>query len=200
MPLVPFVPTRLAVPVPTAVAAATASVIVALAGFAYTSGTPPVVLRVTELTLAGGAAYLLDDPASPVTTPTPRPVWRRRAPQMISGGAVLVVAWLVVVVLLSAQGSDLSTRRVAGELAGLTCLAVAASAVCIRRGDREPGNAVATGVLLLGLAVVMGEAFTGVSVFVPFGEPAAVQQVSWLAAALAGCVVAAIASREPGKR
>lgn len=200
MPVGTLAARGLTVPLPAMVAAGTAVVMVALAGMAFASGSPPLVLRVAELTLAGGAAYLLDDPAAPVTTPTPRGVWRRRAPHLLCGGATLAVGWLVVAVLLRVQGSELSTRRVAGEVVGLTCLAVAASAVCLRRGDREPGNAVATGVLLLGLTAVMVEAFTGLSIFVPFGSPAVVQQVAWLTAALAGCVVAAVASKEPGTR
>jgi hypothetical protein len=173
---------------------------VACVGLAFGSGTPPVVLRLAELTLAGGAAYLLDDAAAAVTSTTPSQVWRRRAPALLGGGVALMLAWLATLALLRAQGSGLPTGRAASELVGLTCLAVAASAVCVRRGDREPGNAVAQGVLALGLAATMVEWLTGMRLFVPPDDPAGLQQASWLVAALAGCVVAAAASREPPRR
>jgi hypothetical protein len=191
---------RVTTPLPALAVAGALPVLVAWAGFAFSSGTPPFVPRLAELTLAAAAAYLLDDAAAPLTSTTPRRVWRRRAPNLLTGGAALVLAWLAVLVLLEAHGSGLPAGRATTELVGLSCGTVAAAAVCVRRGEREPGNLVATGVVLLGLAAMLVEWVTGRSVFVPPDDPARAQLVWWLLAALAGCLVAAVASREPGTR
>lgn len=174
---------------------------VAAAGFVFSSGhTPVLVLRLAELTLAGGAAYLVDDPAAPVTGSTPQTLWRRRAPTFLSGAAVLAASWVAIVVLLRLQDAGPSTLRLVPELAGLLGLAVAAAAVRFSRGDAEPGNTVATAVSVLGLAAMWGEWITRRSIFVPPDGPAVPQLLSWLAAALAGCAVAVTSSREPRSR
>ena len=49
------------------------------------AGVSPFVTRIAELGLAGGAAYLLDDAAAPLTEVTPPGVWRRRAPGLLVG-------------------------------------------------------------------------------------------------------------------
>ena len=49
------------------------------------AGVSGLVVRISELLLAGGAAYLLDDAAVVLTTVTPVGVWRRRLPRLLSG-------------------------------------------------------------------------------------------------------------------
>ena len=44
-------------------------------------GVSPLVVRIAEFLLAGGAAYLLDDAAVVLTTVTPTGLWRRRLPR-----------------------------------------------------------------------------------------------------------------------
>ena len=46
------------------------------------AGVSGLVVRISELLLAGGAAYLLDDAAVVLTTVTPVGVWRRRLPRL----------------------------------------------------------------------------------------------------------------------
>jgi hypothetical protein len=191
---------RRIVPLPTVAAAVTAAVMVAAAGFVFSLGeTPVLVIRLAELTLAGGAAYLVDDPAAPVTGSSPQSLWRRRAPGFLGGGAVLAASWLAIVVLLRLQDFG-PTLRLVPELGGLLGLAVAVAAVRFSRGDAEPGNGVATAVLVLGLAVMWSEWITGRRIFVPPEGPASPQLLLWLTALLAACVVAVTASREPRSR
>ncbi len=158
---------------------------------------PALVIRLAELTLAAGAAYLLDDPAAPVTASSPRPLWRRRLPSLVAGAATAAAACAAIMLLLRTGYAGPSAWRPGAEVVALVCLAVAASSVRARRGDAEPGSAVATAVVLLGLAAGWAESLAGVAIYIPAEGPPAPQLWAWLAAALAGCLVLAASSREP---
>ena len=86
-------------------AAAAAVVLVALASVAQPNGVSRIVVLISELLLAGGAAYLLDDSAIALTTVTPVRLWRRRLPRLLSGVALISVAWALVLAVLRWQDS-----------------------------------------------------------------------------------------------
>jgi hypothetical protein len=184
-------------PWPIGLSGGAAGVLVLLVAVA-TDEVPSIVVRVAELVLAGGAAYLLDDAAAAVTVAVPRSFWQRRAPSLLSGGGILALSWIGVLVVLRWQQSALPLPALTGELAVLCCLAVAAAAVLVRRGEREPGNQVAPGVLMLGLTAVMAEPLLRLTIFVPDdGTGGAPRQLAWLAAGALALAVVLVASRDP---
>ena len=140
-----------------AAAAVAAVVLVGVASVAQPdAGVSGLVVLICELLLAGGAAYLLDDAAVALTTVTPVGLWRRRLPRLLSGVALLLAAWGVVLVVLRWQDS-LPPWLVTGELAVLCLVALAAAAVLAARGEAEPGGLVAPAVGLLGIGAFIAE-------------------------------------------
>jgi hypothetical protein len=165
------------------------------------TGVPTFVVRVAELAVAAGAAYLIDDAAAAVTITMPHGVWRRRAPLLVSGGIVLALAWAGVLVVLRWQESGLPLIGVTGEVVVLCCAAVAGSAVLAWRGEPQPGGQVGPGLVLLGLSAVIMEPVLRVTIFVPDGGMGAVaRQLSWLGAGAVAAGVLLVASRDPAGR
>lgn len=153
--------TRLQAPVP-AVAAGVVVVSCGLTLVARPDPTPLLWVHLLQLALAGAAAFLLDDPVAELTGVTPPPLWRRRAPQVVVGLAVLSAAWLVV--LAGAPGPERVALSL--EVVVAVAVAVAASAVVARRGDPEPGTTVAPAVVLAGTAVLLVGGTFGFDAFV----------------------------------
>jgi hypothetical protein len=161
-------------------------------------GVSTFVVRVAELALAGGAAYLIDDATAAVTVTTPRTVWRRRAPRLARGLGVLGLAWVVILLVLRWQDNGQSGLWLTIEVTVLCALALAVSAVLTRQGDPEPGGQAAPAVILMGLAAVICEPLLNVSVFVPDGgADQLVRQSSWLVAGAVAALVVVLASRDP---
>jgi hypothetical protein len=179
----------------------TAGMVVVVAAAPPSTGVSPFFVRVAELALAGGAAYLIDDRAAAVTTAAPRSLWRRRAASMWWGLGVLAASWGCIVAVLRSQESGLPLPALTVEVVVLCGLAIAAAAVLTYRGEAEPGGIVAPAVLLLGLSAVIGEQVLHVVIFVPdggFGE--ASRQIAWLGAGLACLLVILLAARDPARR
>ena len=147
--------TRLPRPVPGSAAAAVALVLTAAA--LPGDGVSPFVTRMAELVLAGGAAYLLDDAAAPLTEVTPPAVWRRRAPVLLVGAGLLASAWLVVLGVLRWQDSLPTALLPTIEVVVLSLLALAAAAIGVRRGEPEPGGQVAPLVGVLGIGALIAD-------------------------------------------
>jgi hypothetical protein len=193
---------RARIPWPTVlVSTLTAGMVVVVAVAPPSTGVSPFFVRIAELALAGGAAYLIDDQAAPVTAAAPRSLWRRRAASMGWGAGVLVGSWGCIVAVLRSQESGLPMPTLTLEVVVLWGFAVAVAVVLTSRGETEPGTIVAPAVLLLGLSAVIGEQVLHVAIFVPdggFGD--ASRPLAWLTAGLACLLVIAGAARDPACR
>ena len=177
------------------------SVLVALAVALPGGGVSPFLVRLVELVLAGGAAYLLDDPAAGLTGVTPRSLWRRRAPTLVGGLTVLVTAWMAILVLLRWLGSLLSVRVLTGELVVLVAVAVALAAVLVWRGDPAPGSRVAPIVGIAGMSALIAEPLLRAPIFLPAdGGGDLSGWLGWTAVGLLAVAVILLASRDPASR
>ena len=183
---------------------AVAAVVLVLAAAALPGeGVSPFVTRMAELVLAGGAAYLLDDAAAPLTGVTPPGVWRRRAPVLLAGAAMVASAWLVVLGVLRWQDSLPTALLPTIEVVVLSLLALAAAAIGLRRGEPEPGGQVAPLVGVLGIGALIADLLLKAEIFLPWdaGEvEAGTGTVWWLAAGVAALGTIAVAARDPGSR
>jgi len=162
-------------------------------------GVSPFVVRIAEFLLAGAAAYLLDDAAAPMTGVTPPSVWRRRAPTLLRGAAVMAATWLGILLVLRWQDALPPVLLVTAEVVVLSLGALAAAAVLVRRGDPEPGGQVAPVVGLLGIGALMADAVSTTALFVPWeaGKPALGVGIAWATAGLLAVGVLVRASRDP---
>ena len=166
------------------------------------AGVPPVVVRLAQFGLAGGAAYLLDDAAAQLTTVTPPGPWRRRAPALSGGVAVLAASWTAVLLVLGWQDSAPPVGTATGELAVLALTAVAASSVLVGSGDPEPGLRIAPPVVLLGISALIAESVLRTTLLLPWdgsGPGRGILGV-WAAAALVALAVLLLTSRDPAGR
>lgn len=181
--------------------AVAASALLALAVALPGQGVSPFLVRLVELVLAGGAAYLLDDGAARMTVVTPWGVWRRRAPALVGGLAVLVVAWVVILVVLRWQAFPLSAAVLSAELLVLGVIAVALSALLVWRGDPVPGSRVAPILALAGVTALIAEPLLRVSIFLaPDGGRDIAGWLAWSAVGLVSMTVILVASRDPANR
>jgi hypothetical protein len=162
-------------------------------------GVSPFVIRMTEVLVAGGAAYLLDDAAAPLTGVTPRGVWRRRLPAGLMGVGVLSTAWLIILLVLRWQESMPPVLATTGEVVVLSVAALAVAAVLARRGDPEPGGQVAPLFGLFCLAALLADSLFEVTLFVPWdtGEPSVGVTTAWMTAGVVAVAVVVGASRDP---
>lgn len=181
-------------------AAAAAMVLVAVAYVAQpNAGVSSLVVLISELLLAGGAAYLLDDAAVALTTVTPVGVWRRRLPRLLTGGALLSAAWALVLAVLWRQG-PLPLGLVTGELAVLCLVALAAAAVLAAGGEAEPGGLVAPALGLLGIGALIADLLMETAIFVPWdGSGGDGVRLAWASLGGLAVLVIAIASRDPAR-
>lgn len=164
------------------------------------SGVSPLVVRIAELLLAGGAAYLLDDAAVALTTATPVGIWRRRLPTLVSGIVALGGSWALVLALLRWQDSLPPVGLASGELAVMSLLGLAAAAVLTRRGDAEPGGLVAPALGLLGLTAVLAEPVLRVTIFIPSDAPdAGGVRLAWLGVGALAALVLVRAAGDPAR-
>ncbi len=187
------------VPLATAGLAASAVVLVLVAAVARTdAGVSHPVVVMSELLLAGGAAYLLDDAAVAVTTVTPVRLWSRRLPRVVAGVATIAVAAAMVLAVLRWQQSLPAPLLLSGELAVLCLVALAGAALLAAHGESEPGGVVAPVLGLVGLGALIADLIVKAPLFVPWdGTGGAGVRLGWaLAGALALCAIT-LASRDP---
>jgi hypothetical protein len=169
------------------------------AAFDQTAGALPFVARVAELALAGGAAYLLDDAAAQLTTVVPRAEWRRRAPVVGAGAALLAGAWLGILVVLQWKDAQPPIVASSAELLVMGLVAIAAAALLFRLGDPEPGTIIAPMVVVAGLGLVVAGSLVRAPIYLTDAEPTPGRLAGWCAAAvLAGLTI--VVSSSPRRR
>lgn len=186
---------RTAWPVAMAALVSTALVL-ATAVFQQTNGALPLVGRVAQLALAGGAAYLLDDAAASLTTVVPQGPWRRRAPVLVVGATVLAAAWLAVLLVLQWRDARPAVVESSGELLVMALVAIASAALLFRLGDPEPGVVVAPLVVVLGLSLVIAGSITDSPVYLTDAEPTLPRAAAWSAAATLALLTIVVAGSE----
>ncbi len=185
-----------------------AAVLVVCSGVAWARGPdlPLLVLRGAQLGLAGAAAYLLDDAVSALTGVVPAPLWRRRAMRLGAGVVLLGGIWTGVLLEATSRSvPDRTSGAAAGvlslEVGVLAAVAVAASAVCARHGEPEPGGLVAPALALGGLGLMIVGPLLG---FAPFpsehGPGIGVTWWCWVGVGAAALTALAVASRDPASR
>jgi hypothetical protein len=182
-------------------AATAAVVLIAVASVARPDeGVPGMVVLMSELLLAGGAAFLLDDAAVALTTVTPLGLWRRRLPRLVSGGILLLVAWLLILAALRWQDSLPAVTLVTGELAVLCLIALAAAGVVSARGEAEPGSQVAPVVGLVGLGALIADLLVETAIFVPWDRSGGLGvRVAWICLGGLAVLILAVSSRDPAR-
>jgi len=192
---------RLRPPLPVLGSVAAAWVLLALAVALPGDGVSAFLVRLVEIVMAGGAAYLLDDEAARMTVATPRTLWRRRAPALVGGMAVLTGAWAVILLVLGRQDFPPSAAVISGELAVLVAIAIALAAVLVWRGDPVPGSRVAPVLGLAGVTALIAEPLVRASIFLPVDGARDVSGwLAWGAAGLLAVAVTLVASRDPASR
>lgn len=179
--------------------ATAAVVLVVVAAALPGKGVSPFVIRIAEFLLAGGAAYLLDDAAAPLTGVTPPSVWRRRFPVVLAGAGLLTATWLGILLVLRWQDALPPVLLATAEVVVLCLGSLAAAAVLVRRGDPEPGGRVAPVVGLLGIGALMADSLFRIALFVPWGagESALGVGLAWATAGVLAVAVIVGASRDP---
>ncbi|MGH3506727.1 MAG: hypothetical protein ACRDO2_05940 [Nocardioidaceae bacterium] len=184
-----------------AVSAMSAGMITAVAVTPPSTGVSPFFVRVAQLVLAGGAAYLIDDGASAVTAAVPRSFWRRRAAALWWGVGAMSASWAGIVALVRSQSAGFPMLALTLEVAVLCMLGFAAAAVLRWRGDPEPGSIVAPAVMLLGLAALIGEHVLRIAIFVFHGGVVDTsRETAWVGAGLLSLLVILGAARDPAHR
>lgn len=137
---------------PVLASAAAALAIVATLSLALRGAEIPLFLaHLVVLILATSSAYLLDDSAVQVTAVVPTSLLRRRLVLLRRGLPVTALSWGAVMSLLGWRSPSVPLAALTWEVAGVSCLGVAAAAIASRLGDPEPGNLVAS---VLGLSFV----------------------------------------------
>jgi hypothetical protein len=173
------------------------ALVLVTAAFHQTAGALPLVERVAELALAGGAAYLLDDAAAQLTSVVPRGQWRRRAPVVAAGGALLAGAWLGILVVLQWRDARPPVGGSFAELLVMSLVAIAAAAVLVRLGDPEPGAIIAPIVVMVGLGLVIVGSVVGAPIYLTDAGPTVARGAGWSVAAALAVLVLVVAGRDP---
>lgn len=153
-----------------------------------------LTVRLIELALAAGAAYLLDDAAARLTDVAPRSLWRRRALSLGTGLTMIAIAWGVVLLHLDGAPAAL-VRSLTLEVVVLVVLALAVSAVLARHGETEPGNFAAGAVPLVGLALLVSGFIVGVDAYLGTGDQAGKLAV-WVGVGVLALVLLVRAGRD----
>jgi hypothetical protein len=161
-----------------------------------TSAVLPFVGRVAELALAGGAAYLLDDAAAQLTTVTPQGQWRRRAPVLTAGVALLADAWLVVLLVLRWREAGPPVAESFAQVLVMGLVALAVAAMLFRLGDPEPGVLVAPMVVVLGLSLIIVGSLAGSPVYLTDTGPSLGRVAGWSAAGALAVLTIIVAGRD----
>ena len=192
---------RLGPPLPVLGSVVAAWVLMALAVALPGDGVSAFLVRLVEIVLAGGAAYLLDDSAAQMTVVTPRALWRRRAPALVSGMAVLAGAWAVILLVLGRQVFPPSAAIISAEMVVLVAIALALAAVLVWRGDPVPGSRVASVLGISGVTALIAEPLLRASIFLPMDGARDVSGwLAWSAAGILAVAVTLVASRDPATR
>ncbi len=123
-----------------------------------------LTIRLMQLALAAGAAYLLDDASAALTTVAPRRLWHQRALALTTGLLAIAASWSVVLFTLR-DVPDTALGLLTLEVSAWVLVALTASAVLAGRGETEPGNRVAVVLPMIGLAAVVAGGLLGFDIF-----------------------------------
>jgi hypothetical protein len=157
---------------------------------------PLFLAHLVVLILAAGSAYLLDDSAVHVTAVVPRSLLRRRLRLLLQGWPVTALSWGAVMTLLGWRSPSVPLAALTWEVAGVSCLSVAAAAVVSRHGEPEPGNLVAS-ILGLGfVGVLICQPMFRVTLLIADGSDPA--RAGWWTAVIALSVTAFLAASRDG--
>jgi hypothetical protein len=155
-----------------------------------------LTIRLVQLSLAAGAAYLLDDASAALTTTSPRTLWRHRAFPLAIGLGVTAASWSVVLLNLR-RFPAAPVRELTLEVVVLVLLALTASAVLARQGEPEPGSVVAIGLPLAGVTVMLVGGMLGFEAFASSQVHGQDQRVvGWTALGAVALAVLAWAGRD----
>ena len=174
----------------------TSALVLLVAAFQQTAGALPFVTLVAQLALAGGAAYLLDDAAAPLTTVAPRGPWRRRGPVLVVGVGLLAGAWLGVLALLQWRDVRPPVAESSAELLVMGLVGLATAALLFRLGDHEPGVIVAPMVVVLGLGLAIVGSLAGSPIYLTDAEPTPGLIAGWSAAGALAALMIVVAGRD----
>ncbi len=157
-------------------------------------------VRVAAAALAGGAAYLLDDPAAPLTAAVPERLGRRRQAVVIPGLAILSVVWAMAALLVAWRLPVLPVLGLTVEVAAMACVALGAAAVLASRGEQAPGVVVGPVLLLVVVGTIIFDPAPVVPIWALPGEHWVTGRLWWGAFAVLGMVALVLASHDPSRR
>lgn len=170
---------------------------VAAAAAGHWRGSAGVLLPVSLALATAGAAFLFDEPATPVVAVTPRGA-RWRWSSRVGLAVVPLGTWLAIVLSVP---RGIGAHRPSWALAGLAALAlvVGGAAWCSRHEVEDPGSAVAAVVVGAQLVPLVVAPVAGWQPVLPLAEFGAGLLAFWTAVAAAGLGLVAWAVR-PGLR
>lgn len=179
-------------------ALAVAAVMAGLAALLRPSPVPPQAVHLAQLTLAGAAAFLLDDAAAGLTGVAPPPLWLRRAVRTAAGLAVLTPAWLAILVVVPERARAALTL----EVSVLVVVTLAASSIAAARDQSEPGTTVGSAVVLAGVGAMLTGMVLDHVVFVSDAGPHASTTLvgGWVCLGVVSLALLARNSRDPAAR
>lgn len=190
-------------PVPWSPLLAAASAALGIAGLAALRPSEELgwhAVRVAAAALAGGAGYLLDDAAAPLTGATPERLWRRRRAVVLPGLGILSVGWALVAALMEGRLPALPVLGLTLEMAAMACLALGAAAVLFRRSEESPGAVVAPALLLAVVGTIMADPGPVLPIWATPGEHWVTGRAWWAGFAVLGVAALLVASRDPAGR
>jgi len=158
-------------------------------------GLPLIFAHLVVLVLASGAAYLLDDRAAEATAVVPQSLLRRRMAGVAQGLVVAATGWGAVALLLDRAFLSVPLAALTWEAAGLFWVGVAGAAVLSRRGEAEPGNLVASTLVLVFVGVLIGRPLRHVDLLISDSGGSA-HAGWWALCVLVSAVVFVTTSRE----
>ena len=124
-------------------ASAVGATILILCGALPTDGVPLTYVRLALISLAGGTAFVLDEPAAAAVAAVPVTRGRRTAVRMLAVGPPLGV-WTTGVLTLTLRHPATPVRGLLVEGVGVLAVAVAGAASLRLAGRDEPGELVAS--------------------------------------------------------
>lgn len=146
-----------------------------------------------------GLGFALDDPAAETVAASPTSLARRRIHRVGIAGAITVATWLMIAALVATSETQrFPTYDVLIEIAALTAIGLATSAL-VQQRTQAPGGPTASLVVLVGPAFLYGVVFRDVRVF-PSLVPGQDLRERWIWMALAGAALLVRASRDPASR
>lgn len=162
-------------------------------------GVPLTYVRVALIALAGGAAFVFDEPAAAAVAAVPVPRRRRTGVRLLAVAPPLGV-WAMGVLALALHHPATPVRGLLVEGVGVLALAPAGAALLRLAGRDEPGELVAS---VLGAALLAVLLFDPPPHSVPLFPVAAGWTVStllWAGLATVAGIVVAASSADVGRR